>query len=87
MAILFIICLANMPYSYYQFVRFFGMIGFAILAKNEKEEENESMMYFYFASAILINPFFKIALGRELWNIIDIIWAIILIWSLMKNKQ
>lgn len=87
MSIFFVLCLADMPYSYYQFVRFYGMIGFAILAKNENDEENELMMYFYLSSAILINPIFKIALGRELWNIIDLIWAVILVWSILKQKK
>lgn len=87
LAILFLLCLADMPYGYFQFVRFCGMIGFGILAvsENEKgnEKGNEGMMYFYGASAILINPIFKISLGRELWNIFDIIWAIILIVSVL----
>lgn len=30
LAILFFLCLAKMPYGYYQFVRFAGLIGFAI---------------------------------------------------------
>ena len=32
LAILFFLCLADMPYGYYQFVRFAGLIGFVILA-------------------------------------------------------
>jgi len=32
LAILFFICLADMPYGYYQFIRFAALIGFAILA-------------------------------------------------------
>jgi len=32
LAILFFLCLVNMPYGFYQFVRFVGLIGFAILA-------------------------------------------------------
>lgn len=32
LAFLFFLCLADMPYGYYQFVRFAGLVGFTILA-------------------------------------------------------
>jgi hypothetical protein len=35
----------------------------------------------------LFQPFFKIALGRELWNIVDVIVAIGLIITLFLDKQ
>lgn len=87
LSILFVLCLADMPYGYFQIVRFCGMIGFGILAFIEKENGNEGMLYFYGASAILINPIFKIALGRELWNVVDVIWAIILLGSIFYSNS
>jgi hypothetical protein len=45
------------------------------------------MLYFYIASAVLINPIFKIALGRELWNVVDVIWAVALLASLFFGKE
>ena len=86
LAVLLFLCLADMPYGYFQMVRFCGMIGFGILAISEKEKGNEGMMYFYGASAILINPIFKISLGRELWNIVDVIWGIILLGSIYTSN-
>ena len=82
LAVLFLGCLAEMPYGYYQLVRFLGMIGFGILAFNENEKGNNGLFIFWLLSAILINPIFKISLGRELWNTIDVIWAVILMGSL-----
>lgn len=79
LALLFLGCLADMPYGYFQLVRFLGMLGFAVLAL---QSENPTWRTFLWCSAILINPFFKITLGRELWNIIDVLWAIILLVSL-----
>ena len=38
LAILFFLCLADMPYGFYQFVRFAGLIGFAILAYQAHEQ-------------------------------------------------
>tara|TARA_B110000483_G_C18035876_1_gene480628 strand:+ start:497 stop:805 length:309 start_codon:yes stop_codon:yes gene_type:complete len=85
--ILFVSCLFNWSYGYYQLVRFLGMIGFGLLAL-EAYQKNQEWFVVWLSSAILINPIFKIALGRELWNIIDIIWAILLAVSLfVKTKK
>lgn len=87
LAILFILCLADMPYGYYQFVRFAAMVGFGILAFKSSESENKSFMIIYGALALLFQPFFKIALGREIWNIVDVTVGISLLVSLFfKNK-
>jgi len=87
LSLLFILCLFDMPYGFYQLVRFSGMIGFAILAYKEYEKEKNNRMIFYIISIILINPIFKISLGRELWNIVDIIWAVILTTSIFIEKK
>jgi hypothetical protein len=85
LAILLIVCLASMPYGYYQAVRFFGMLGFVYLGL--KDEVRVEIRYFWFASAILINPIIKIPLGRDLWNIFDVIWSIVLIGSILLNNK
>jgi hypothetical protein len=86
MATLFLICLADLPYGYYQLVRFFGFIGFGYLAYLSFEKENRNWTVIFAISALLINPFFKIALGRTLWNIVDVIWALLLVFSILKSK-
>jgi hypothetical protein len=83
---LFLGCLLNWEYGYYQLVRFLGMVGFGLLAYNEYGK-NKTWLLIWVASAILINPFFKIALGRALWNIIDIIWSILLIASIFIKRE
>lgn len=87
LAILFFLCLAGMPYGYYQFVRFAGLIGFSILAYQANEHGRQTEMVIYGALALLFQPFFKIALGRELWNIIDLIVGIGLIVSIFLRKK
>ena len=84
--ILFLICLLDMPYGYYQFVRFTGMIGFGLLAF-ENYHNNQTWFVIWISSALLINPFFKIALGRDMWNIVDVIWAVLLVVSIFLNKR
>jgi hypothetical protein len=87
LAILLLLCLADMPYGYYQFVRFAAMVGFGILAYQSSESENKTFMIVYGALALLFQPFFKIALGRELWNVVDVVVCIGLIVSLFVEKE
>jgi hypothetical protein len=88
LAILFFLCLADMPYGFYQFVRFAGLIGFAILAYKAHEQGRQAEMIIYVGLALLFQPFFKIALGREIWNIVDIVVGIGLLISIyMKPKE
>ena len=82
LAILFLICLADMPYGYYQFVRFVGLIGFAILANQSNKQGRQTETIIYSGLALLFQPIFKIALGREIWNIVDVITGIGLIMSI-----
>ena len=87
LAILFFMCLAEMPYGYYEFVRFAGLVGFAILAYHANEEGKQKEMVLYAALALLFQPFFKIALGREIWNIVDLVVGIGLILSVFGTKK
>ncbi len=82
LAVLFFLCLADMPYGYYQFVRFAGLVGFAILAYQANQQGKQTEMIIYGALALLFQPFFKIALGRELWNIVDVVVGIGLLTSI-----
>ena len=87
LAILFFLCLADMPYGFYQFVRFAGLIGFAILAYQANQQGRQTEMIIYGGLALLFQPFFKIALGREMWNIVDVIIGVGLLVSIfIKNK-
>jgi hypothetical protein len=76
-----------MPYGYYQLVRFLAMAGFAVLAYYASNKENKTELIVYIALAVLFQPFFKIALGRTLWNIIDVIIGVGLIISIFADKQ
>ena len=88
LAILFFLCLAKMPYGYYQLVRFLALIGFGILAYQANQQGKQTEMIIYGALALLFQPFFKIALGRELWNIVAVIVGIGLLFSvLLKPKN
>ena len=88
LAILFFLCLADMPYGFYQFVRFAGLIGFAILAYQANQQGRQTEMIIYGGLALLFQPFFKIALGRQMWNIVDVVVGIGLLISIfIKPKK
>ena len=85
LATLSLLCLADMPYGYYQLYRFIAMVAFAYLAY--KEQDNTGWMVVWIASALLVQPFFKIALGREMWGVMDVVWAGILLYSVIKKRR
>jgi hypothetical protein len=43
-------------------------------------------MAVYLGLALLFQPFFKIALGRSLWNLIDIFVGVALMLSIWKKQ-
>ena len=87
LAILLLLCLLDMPYGFYEFVRFVALIAFGILAYQSKEKEDKTELIIFISLALLFQPLFKIALGRTLWNIVDVITAIYLLISIVKNKR
>ncbi len=76
-----------MPYGFYQFVRFAGLIGFAILAYQANQKGRLTEMIIYGGLALLFQPFFKVALGRQMWNIIDVVVGLGLIISIFLQPK
>ncbi len=87
LAIALILCLFSMPYGFYQFVRFAAMAIFAYLAYCEYKNGHVDRMILFIVLAILFQPFAKIALGRVIWNVVDVIVACYLIYLVVRNKK
>lgn len=87
LAVLFLLCLVDMPYGYYQFVRFLALIGFGFLAWEAGQKNRSTDAMVYVALAILFQPIFKIALGRSLWNAVDVVVAVGLLWSVIRQTD
>ncbi|RXP60885.1 hypothetical protein EC396_04320 [Lutibacter sp. HS1-25] len=87
LAISFFLCLFDMPYGFYELVRFLALVGFAILAYKSNEQDKKTAVVIYIALAILFQPIFKIALGRMLWNVVDVIVGLGLLISLFISKK
>jgi hypothetical protein len=87
LAILLFVCLIDMPHGFYQIVRYLGLIGFIILAYLSLKQNRQTEMIVYCGLAILFQPFLKVTLGRQIWNIVDILVGIGLILSMFKKSR
>jgi hypothetical protein len=84
---MFFLCLADMTYGFYQLVRFAGLIGFVILAFKAKQYSRQTEVVIYCGLAFLFQPFLKVALGRQIWNIIDLIVGLGLLFSIFQTSK
>lgn len=84
MAILLLLCLVDMPYGFYELVRFGAAIAFAYLSYDYFKSKNDGLGFTFAALALLFQPFFKITLGRAIWNFVDVLVAVGLIYLLVK---
>ncbi|NRT16869.1 threonine/homoserine/homoserine lactone efflux protein [Flavobacterium sp. 28A] len=87
LSILLLSCLLPLPYGYFQFVRFAGMLVFSYLAYRASDKKNKSEVFIYISLAILFQPFIKIALGRTVWNIVDIVVAVVLLLTITTSSK
>lgn len=93
LAVLLILCLAPMPYGYFQLVRLLSTLAFGVMAYRYFMGKKVWIAYTFGTLALLFQPLYKIALGRTVWNIVDVIVAIGLLilffyeWRKGDNKQ
>lgn len=79
LALLLLLCLAPMPYGYFMIVRLLAMVFFAYFAYRFFTADKESLAIVFVSLALLFQPFLKIALGRQMWNVVDVVVAAFLI--------
>lgn len=86
-AVALLLCLLPLPYGYYELVRLGGMVCFGVLAFYSYQQKREDWTVAYAALAVLFQPFCKIALGREMWNVVDVAIAGLLLWTVWKERN
>lgn len=86
-AALLLACLLDMPYGYYVFVRLVASVAFCFFAYMSYEKDEMYFVVLFLVLAILFQPVIKIPLGRPLWNLVDVVVAIMLILLLIKAKS
>lgn len=87
LAIALLLCLAPMPYGYYTLVRFAAMVIFCCMAISFYKEDKIHLSIIALSLSLLFQPFLKIALGRTMWNVVDVIVASALIILWFKNNR
>jgi asparagine N-glycosylation enzyme membrane subunit Stt3 len=68
-------------------VRFAAMVGFTYLGYYAKEQNRKNEVFIYIVLALLFQPFIKIALGRIIWNIVDLITGVGLLILAISDKR
>ncbi|MFT5253357.1 MAG: hypothetical protein ACI87N_002390 [Flavobacteriales bacterium] len=85
-----LVCLLDMPYGYYQLVRIVSFVLSGYFAYTAYRRKRIITLLIFIIAGLLFNPIVKVALGIAIWQIVDIIYAGILIMflitDLMKNK-
>ena len=87
LTVLLLLCLAKMPYGFFQIVRFLAFVGFGYLAYLQYKYKNIDRMILFGVLALLFQPFLPLKIGRILWNIVDVIVAGYLIYLLVQSAN
>ena len=86
-AIALLICLVPMPYGYYILIRIVAAILFIIFASQYYEAKKEELAFTFCILAFLFQPLIYISLGREVWNMVDVAVAILLVVLWYKERN
>lgn len=87
LAAMMLLCLAPMPYGYFMLVRLVATVAFGIMAYHYYKEDKTAATYIFGGLALLFQPMYKIALGRTIWNVVDVIVAILLVALFFMERR
>lgn len=87
LAIALLICLAPMPYGYYMLIRYAATILFGVMTYDYFQNKQKRLYVICLALALLFQPILKIPFGREIWNLIDVVVAVFLLWLFFRKKD
>lgn len=87
LAAMMLLCLAPMPYGYFQLVRFVAMVAFGVMAYMYYARQKQIAAVVFGVLTLLFQPIYKIALGRATWNVIDLAVAALLIGLFVLEKR
>lgn len=87
LAAMLLLCLAPMPYGYFMLVRFVMMVAFGWMAYLYYLRQKTVATCVFAVLALLFQPIYKIALGRAMWNVMDVLVAVLLIGLFVLEKR
>lgn len=86
-AAILLIAAAPLPYGLYMLVRIVATLVFGWAGIIAVQRENIVLATLYGLTAILFNPFLKIHLDKEIWMVIDVLAAVLLLATARKIKD
>jgi hypothetical protein len=84
---LLVLCTLDMPYGFYQFTRLSCTVSFSFLSIKSNQEKKNFFALFYATLVILFQPIFPVSFKKEVWNIIDLVIAALLILLMKFNTK
>ena len=89
LALMLLLCLFPLPYGFFVFIRLITTIIFGYFAYDFYRKGDTAKCIVAALIMLLFQPIAKITFEREIWNVIDIIVALLLfgyvIWERLKN--
>lgn len=86
-ALVLLLCLFPLPYGFFVLVRFATMVSMGYVAYHFYSINRTSIAIAAGVLALLFQPFAKIALGREVWNIVDVVVAVLLVVFIIYERK
>ena len=85
-AITLLLCLLPLPYGFYAIVRIVTTVISGYLAYVYYSKKRSELAITFLIIAIIFQPFFKFGLGREVWLVVDVAVAILLLVLAIRRK-
>lgn len=82
-----LLALADMPYGYYQLLRLAVTFYAAWLAWRALELERPVWPWLFGFLAALYNPFFKVSLDKELWEVVNVCTAVLIVIEVWQSRR
>ena len=87
LAAMMLLAIVPWPYGYYVLVRFAAMVVFGYMAFTFYNERRVEYAIVAGVLALLFQPFVKVALGREVWQVVDALVGIGLIGFVVWDSK
>lgn len=87
LAVILFICIFDMPYGYYQFVRIAMTFGFSYLAYSANKLNKDNEFIPYIVAVMVFQPFATVHLSKITWNVIDVITGVGLLVTLKQQSK
>jgi uncharacterized integral membrane protein len=85
-AAILLLCVFPLPYGFFTIVRVVTTIISCYLAYTYFTQDKKELAITFTIVAVLFQPFIKLALGREMWQVVDVVVAILLLILAIRKK-